>query len=295
MLPTILINGEHADQIPADNRGLHYGDGIFETILCNQSIPSFWPQHWARLQKGAQGLDLTLKTEHYYLDCIKKAATQTEWCLVKLTVFRSGITRGVRPLLDQPSFDIVYAYSTSQEALGFQQPVSLLLCEMQLPEDKALAGIKHLNRLHQVLAAAECVKAGYEDGIVLDAKQSVVETTHANILFISEGVLHTPHIKNAGISGIGVAVVTQAWCAEGGRLQTGDYSLNALKSARAVMTVNAVRGVRPVEQIATEQGFIGQWQDAAAEASTLQQLFFTELKRSWQDGFANYAPCSLYS
>jgi 4-amino-4-deoxychorismate lyase len=271
------------------NRAIQYGDGLFETILCQNQTPSFWPEHWSRLQLGASKLMLNLKPEEYYLDLIQNAAKviSSDWSIVKIIVYRSGTTRGYRPLLDVTSSDIVLSDTASAEALGFQQAISLCVCDITLPEDRALAGIKHLNRLHQVLAAAQCETAGFQDGIVLDHAHNVIETTCANLLWLCDDILHTPQIETAGVAGIGAAVVLNAWQKQGGRVATGHYTLEALRHARVIMTVNSVRGVRPVMRIECAQLQSSDWSNAMSEASDLQKLFFTELERSWQNGYAN--------
>ena len=121
-------------------------------------------------------------------------------------------------------------------------------CVTRLPLDPALAGIKHLNRLHQVLARTEAEAAGADEGLCLDAAGRVACATAANVFAVVDGALRTPSVDQAGVAGAcRAALLADPWL--GPTLRVGALSPLELERASEVFLTSAVRGVQPVAAI----------------------------------------------
>ena len=161
----MLINGQPDDMISIHDRGLSYGDGIFETILCEGGKPILLAGHIQRLINGCNRLNLSVQDQAKVLSEIREVAKQDD-CIIKIV-----ITRGIRPR--------GYAYdkddNTSTRIISrspvlsipseyYAQGVSVTHCRYTLPSNHNLAGIKHLNRLDQILARSE-VPPEFQEGV----------------------------------------------------------------------------------------------------------------------------------
>ncbi|MEJ2114995.1 MAG: aminotransferase class IV, partial [Gammaproteobacteria bacterium] len=155
--PEVIINGQQGDQISCFDRGLLYGDGIFETIAIKHHKPQYWEDHLQRLQLGCktlelQGLDVALleKEIKFFVD----SESESKF-VVKIIITRGVGGRGYRPTL-QSLTRIVQkfpwpGYPSSFTDIG----IKVTKCSLQLSKQSKLAQIKHLNRLEQVLARSE--------------------------------------------------------------------------------------------------------------------------------------------
>ena len=122
-------------------------------------------------------------------------------------------------------------------------------CKLALADQRLLAGIKHCNRLEQILAKQEieCLSGDIDDGILYDAKGNVIETTSANIFLIKGGQLLTPKLDRCGVAGVMRAYIMQELCPRLGiSVSEDDISRKRLYEADALFVSNAVFGVRPV-------------------------------------------------
>jgi 4-amino-4-deoxychorismate lyase len=242
-----LVNGEISQLVSANNRGLQYGDGVFETIAMFNGTPRFWQLHMDRLTIACEQLNIPLVPQQLLIREAQTVSAGHSMCVVKILLTRSGSGRGYAPGKPAPPVRVVSAHefpedTQSQALLG----IATRICKLRLAVQPSLAGIKHLNRLEQVMARAELAESGADEGILLDPDDHVVSATSANIFLVLNGRLLTPRMDRCGVRGVMRAAILQAFrpLCEQRRIQ-----IDMLPDAQEVFVCNAVRGVIPVTRI----------------------------------------------
>ena len=250
MKPEILINGELEQSINPLDRGFQYGDGLFETILLEQACPCFLAEHIQRLQRGCEVLGFPPAD----VNIIEKEMSQ-------LTNFRpSGVikillSRGVgsRGFLapDKPKITRLIAFSVTDRAISKSlTSVDLLVCETRLARQPLLAGIKHLNQLERILARNEFKEAVTPtEGLMLDVEGAVIEGTMSNVFIVRNGVLLTPKLNNAGVSGVIRNHLIDQAAREGMDCRVVELTLDDMKSADEIFMTNSLMPVRSVRKL----------------------------------------------
>ncbi len=260
-----LVDGIASDHVPVDDRGLAYGDGLFETIAFTAGRAPLWRGHMARLARGARRLGLEAPAADQLLAQARQLAGNDD-CLVKLVLTRLG-GRGYAPAsaagIDtaagavravgnagnvgtDPVRSIVIRHPLPQvPARVYRDGLRLRWCRLRLAAQPRLAGIKHLNRLEQVLARAEWHDPQIDEGLLRDADDRVIGATAGNLFIVSDGELLTPRIDRCGVAG-----VARAWLLARARrwlpVAETDIDRAQVESADEVFLSNAVRGVMPV-------------------------------------------------
>lgn len=237
--------GEHAAQaLPLLDRGYAYGDGLFETLRAHRGTLPWWDAHWRRLSRGAARLRLPLPRPEFVRAEAERLLDGAD-AVLKLVVSRGAGGRGYAPPAEP-----VPTWLLSRHELPPPAPAAglrLRWCETRLATPSALAGLKHCNRLEQVLARAEWTDPGIDEGLMRDGDGAVVCATAANLFVLREGLWWTPSVERCGVAGV---------CRErllailGDRAaETATLSQDALESADAVFLCNAVRGILPVARL----------------------------------------------
>ncbi len=191
----------------ADDRGVAYGDGLFETIAVRAGQPRLLDRHLARLGLGARRLALSLPPEDRLRDfiagAIDAAPCDLGRAVLKLIVTRGHGPRGYRYRPGAtPGVLLGLEESAPPDSDRYDRGVVLRWCRTRLGRNPSLAGIKHLNRLEQVLARAEWDDENIAEGVMLDAAGFVVCGTMSNLFLVDGGRLLTPAITHAGVAGI---------------------------------------------------------------------------------------------
>ncbi len=250
----VWVDGEPGDQIAVADRGLQYGDGLFETIACRAGRIRFLELHLARLQRGAEVLALPLPPLSLLrAELTNAAAAGAAVSLLKLIVTRGVAGRGYAPPAAPTANRILWHWT--DEPAPPERCARLGVAAMRLAASPRLAGIKHLNRLEQVLGRAELASAGWDEALMLTADGAVACATAANIFAVVGGLLRTPRIDTAGIRGVMRAVVLREAPKLGLPVEEGRLTLPELAAASELFLTNARVGVLPVEHL---QGvFIG--------------------------------------
>jgi 4-amino-4-deoxychorismate lyase len=240
-LATVIYRGRErvAALDPAD-RGLAYGDGVFETVLVHARRAVWWLPHWNRLARGAARLGLGLP-QREWLEAelgvlLPKAPDRA---VLKLILSRGASGRGYAADPDAEPTLVISMHGVPATAA---EPIVLRWCDTRVAIQPALAGIKHLNRLEQVLARAEWNEPGIHEGLMLDTEGRVAGATSANVFARIGDRWLTPPVTRRGIAGVArdwvLANVPEAGEAE---LSPAD-----VESAEALFLCNAVRGILPV-------------------------------------------------
>ena len=219
------------------NRGLNYGDGLFETMRIHRGALPLWPRHLARLREGAARLGIALPDAGFIAARIAEVAAGVDAGVLKLLLTRGDGGRGYLPPADAEPVWLLSRHPLPAPQAGMRVHV----CETRLASQPVLAGIKHCNRLEQVLARAECERAGCDEGLLRDAGGNAISATSANLLVLRGGRWLTPPVTDCGVAG-----VLRGWLLEQGLVDVATVSLDSVASADALALCNAVRGILPV-------------------------------------------------
>ena len=226
----------------AEGRGFSFGDGVFETMRAIGGSLPWWPAHHARLAMGAARLRIPLPS-------IERLDTELhDWlslhrdAVIKLIVTRGSGGRGYTPMLHAPPVWMLIASSLPPP----MRPGGLTLrwCETRLARQPLLAGIKHCNRLEQILARAEWSDPAIDEGLMLDTEGDVIAAIAGNLFVLREGRWWTPPVDHCGIAGVCRGWAVRAFAASERRLGVDD-----VETADALVLCNAVRGILPVARL----------------------------------------------
>ncbi len=249
-----LINGVASDYLTIDDRSIHYGDGLFETILCNAGKLYYWPLHFSRLRASAERLKIPCPSEQLLLDDIARLFEQDRSqvgsaCVIKIILSRGTAERGYKfpEKTTANRLLMLSPLATEHSSLLSKRLLSgkLFLCEQQVSINKNLAGIKHLNRLENVLARNEW-QGDYIDGLMLNAYQHVIEGTMSNLFAIKDKQLLTPDLAVSGVSGIMRDVIIQVADKNNIDVVVRDLSLDMLFEMDELFISNSLIGVKSV-------------------------------------------------
>jgi 4-amino-4-deoxychorismate lyase len=246
----ILVNGQPSDTVNALDRGLAYGDGVFRTMRTHAGQPLWWPDHYTKL--AADGAALAL-------DCPDSTLLRAEVCqvaqtgqgLVKIILTRGVGVRGYAlPIDNEGCTRIVSSAPLPPHALSdAPSDVTLRWCALRLARQPRLAGIKHLNRLENVLSRAEWDDPAIFEGILCDDRGLVVSGVMSNLFWVRKGELFTPDLSECGVAGVARARLLRAAARLGIRSHIGRLRPDAILAADEVMICNSVIGVRRVARL----------------------------------------------
>ncbi len=247
---TTLINGEPCDTISVNERGFLYGDGVFRTLRLSGGKALHWPRHYAKLAADCSALDLACPSETLLQEELSRLTGNVLEGVVKITVTRGTGPRGYRP--PQPSTG-THLLSLS-DAPRFPEHfgdagISVHLCRLRLGHQPRLAGIKHLNRLENVLATMEWDDPSIAEGLLLDQAGYVIEGVRSNVFLVKQGSLSTPDLSRCGVAGVQRDRVL-AWAKQRGvECRIRNISLDELLLADEIFMVNSVHGLWPVKEL----------------------------------------------
>ena len=242
-----LVNGEISSLVSAANRGLNYADGIFETLSVHKGRPRRWQAHMDRLGVGCERLGLAMPAQAILLREVQTVSAGLADAVVKIVLTRDGQGRGYMPPETNACIRIISAhiYPDGIPELA-REGVRARICELRLAIQPALGGIKHLNRLEQVLASAELRAAGAAEGILLDGEDHVISAIAANIFLVMEDRLLTPRLDRCGVRGV---VRKHILAGFGARCEQRRILVDMLQEADEVFICNSVRGIVPITAI----------------------------------------------
>ena len=242
-----LVDGVIRDQVSASDRGLHYGDGLFETIAVFDGQPRFWQGHMDRLGAGCERLGLPVVPQAVLLREVQTVAAGRARCVVKILLTRGASTIGYRPRPVAECKRIVSSYAWpvpegKPDIIGVQTRI----CDLRLGIQPELAGLNHLNRLEQVRARAEWNDDQVHEGILLDREDHVISGVRSNIFLVFGERILTPRLDRCGIRGVMRAAILAAFLE---RCEQRRLTIDMLPEADEVFICNALHGVYPVTRI----------------------------------------------
>ncbi len=244
-----LINGQETDSLLSSDRGLHYGDGLFETIAIVNGKPALWQQHLQRLFDGCQRLQIIKPDADVLLHECELLCESTDRAVAKLIITRGSGGRGYRkPEQATPSRIWSLHPWPDYPAINIELGITARICQTRLGINPLLAGIKHLNRLEQVLARSEWKDSNIAEGLMLDINGRVIEGTMSNVFFIKQGILLTPDLHEAGINGLMRQQVLNIAKKLEIDIHIQDLTADIIEAADEVFFCNSLFGLWPVRQ-----------------------------------------------
>jgi 4-amino-4-deoxychorismate lyase len=242
----MLVNGQPAQSVSALDRGLSYGDGLFETIRFVGGAAPLWRRHMQRLLSGCARLRIPHPDAHQLQGEAQRVVGDLQHAVVRITVTRGEGERGYALPSVSKSTRIVAAFAMpALPALIYRDGIRMHRCQTTLADQPLLAGIKHLNRLEQVLARAEWHDPALAEGLVCDQHGHAISATSANLFAVIDGVPVTPALDRCGVAGVARAAVLDAL----GNVDIRDLPLPECLGAAELFLTSSIRGILPVQAV----------------------------------------------
>jgi 4-amino-4-deoxychorismate lyase len=258
MTAQVLVNGKPGREIAVFDRGLQYGDGLFETLKVVQGRALFWDRHMARLERGCRRLGLSTLTRDALWQEAEPLVQNLDQGVLKLIITRGESERGYAAPKQAQATRIWQAKAAPAYPSAYaREGVQVRLCKTRLGHNPQLAGIKHLNRLEQVLARAEWDDPEIAEGLMQDGQDNVIEGVMSNLFVVNEGHLLTPDLSQCGVAGVVREWVLEKASQLGIHCRTCPISLATLETAEELFLTNSLVGIWPVRQLTTRTLAVG--------------------------------------
>jgi branched-chain amino acid aminotransferase/4-amino-4-deoxychorismate lyase len=234
--------------IPADDRGLLLGDGLFETLLAEDGELRGFEPHMARLHRGCAVLGLAPPDPAAALE-LARAALEGSGLAKGRAVVRLNLTGGSGRGLDRTPGSPSRLFATAGSAPGPEAPARLVTSDVRRNEGSPASRLKTLSYLDNVLARRQARAAGADEALMLNNRGEVACAAAANLFWIRKGRLCTPALECGVLDGIMRAKVMEA--ARGLGLEVAEVRAGRaeLGAAEGLFLTNSVIGVRPVASL----------------------------------------------
>jgi 4-amino-4-deoxychorismate lyase len=246
----VWVNGRPGGALSPVERGLHYGDGLFETIACLDGRPRFLDLHLERLRGGCARLGIPYPAPEELRREILSLAAGAGRAIVKVLLTRGpAVARGYGTSGAERPTRVTLRYRWEEDPRLAADGVRVRTAALRLAESPALAGLKHLNRLEQVLARREWSDAGIGEALMFSTSGRLISGVMSNVFLIEGGVLRTPRLDQCGVAGIMRQVVLREAARAG--MATEETVLEDADLARTheLFLTSAVIGLRPVRAV----------------------------------------------
>ena len=255
-------SGEPLEVVPIDDRALHYGDGVFETVAIRGGQPRLWSLHVERLQNGCSRLGIDVPggadLRRDLMRALQVSGLDTQYALVKIIVSAGSGPRAYRrPEKFEPRIYIGVFEAAHPATAGKHDGVRTIRCKTSIAVQPALAGIKSLNRLEQVLARNEWQDCGVFEGIMCAADRQVICGTMSNVFVIHQQSVTTPILDRCGVAGVMRRHVLEVLADNGITVREAALGWDELMSADEVFLTNSQFGVMPVRACGEHEWPVG--------------------------------------
>lgn len=240
-----FVDGHPGAAVAVLDRGLLYGDGLFETVRFCDGVAPLWLRHWARLEAGASRLGLRMPPRAAVEATARRASEGLPRAVVRITLTRGVGERGYAPpAVPESTWIVTAAPAPVVPADWYTRGIRVRCCGLRLAAQPRLAGMKHLNRLEQVLARAEWNDPSIAEGLLADGTGNVISATAANLFMVRGAGLFTPALDECGVAGVARAEVMARRDVTVARLTWDD-----VMQADEVFLTSSLRGILPVSHI----------------------------------------------
>jgi 4-amino-4-deoxychorismate lyase len=250
-LERVLLNGSPAQQISPFDRAVHFGDGLFETIACRSGRPRFLTLHLERLQLGCQRLGIEPGNLDKVRAEVRSLAGEVENSIVKVILTRgTALARGYGVTGREKAMRITFRYAWPPEtATESQDGVRVRTAKLRLGENPALAGLKHCNRLEQILARQEWSDPGIAESLLFSSSGRLVSGTMSNVFMVEGSRLRTPRLDLCGVAGVMRRVVLREAERAGISVQEDVLGVDDVHKAGELFLTNARIGLWPLREL----------------------------------------------
>lgn len=268
---TILVNGRPVDQVSALDRGFTLGDGLFETIAVRAGRMPLWQEHGDRLATGCRRLGLPVPDMHQLAQEMEQCRNGEPDGTLRLTLTRGPGMRGYAvPSTIRPTRAVAWFSGLPSFP---RNALNLRWCKTRLAENPLLAGLKHLNRLEQVLARSEWDDADIDEGMMRSVSGDVIECTSANLFLVTNGTLRTPDLSACGVAGVVRRRVLELAESLSLPLSITRLGPDDPLAADELFVTNASRGIAPVARLDEHR-----WPVPGPVTARLQEAFEVSLQ-----------------
>jgi 4-amino-4-deoxychorismate lyase len=259
----ILINGKPNDRVDALDRGLAYGDGVFRTMRATRGQIPYWLRHHRKLASDCAALAIVCPAEDLLRAELAEILSTESECILKVIITRGAGGRGYAPPVKPSGTRIIASFPLPKISTQIDHDgVRAIWCQTRLAIQPRLAGIKHLNRLENVLARSEWSDPQIAEGLMLDTAGRVIEGTASN-LFILEGErLVTPDLRGCGVAGVQRERIIEVAGRAGMVCSVEEVTRERICDAKQILLVNSVVGLRWVSALG-DLRWQQSWQTAA--------------------------------
>jgi 4-amino-4-deoxychorismate lyase len=252
-----LINGVPGDSVSVLDRGFQYGDGIFETLAVSNGEPLLWERHMRRFFHGAMRLGIQAPVEELLRREAERVCRDAPRGVLKIMLTRGVSGRGYAPGPEAaPTRTVGLLSWPDYPARHRTDGVHVQFCHTLITRHNILAGLKHLNRLEQILARME-MKEDVAEGLMQDETGLVIEGTMTNLFVVSRGTLLTPDLTHSGVAGIMREQVLERAPALSIDCRVVGLKREHILGADEVFLTNSLIGVWPVRRIETREYPVG--------------------------------------
>lgn len=264
-----LVNGVASNAIGVQDRGLAYGDGVFRTFPMRGGKPLLWERQYAKLAADCAALRIACPAAGVFERDLAAVALSISDCVVKIMLTRGSGPRGYAiPAAAAPTRVVIASALPEYPHHYYEHGVRTHLCRIRLAAQPALAGIKHLNRLENVLARAEWNDPGIAEGLLCDTGDNMIGGTMSNLFVVRDGALVTPDLARCGVAGVMRERVIEL------------AHENKIPVRSAVISIDELLGA---DEIFLTNSVIGVWQIAALDRKTWNPGHLTAQIRRWLD------------
>jgi 4-amino-4-deoxychorismate lyase len=264
----ILVNGISRDQIQVADRGLQYGDGVFRTMRAAAGRIAWWSEHYAKLSADAKALGLVCPEQDLLLAECREVAQQRD-CVIKLILTRGTGLRGYAPPTAAPPTRIIQSLPLPDYPASYvSEGIRVRWCSIRLGRQPRLAGIKHLNRLENVIARGEWSDPDIAEGLLLDEAGWVISGVMSNIFVVRGRTLFTPDLSQCGVAGV----------------SRQRFMRSAQEHGMTVrVTQMRPQDVYKADELGLSNSLIGVWRIRMIEESACGNAGWVEKMRVWLD------------
>ncbi len=262
-MPLVYLNGEFLDEdaacIPAGDRGLLFGDGLFETVRAYRGIPFCLPEHLARLRDSALVLQLAFPWEEDEGErvirelLVRNGLTGPEapdaYIRITLTAGRHSGGLGLNRVGPPTVLVVARAFEGFPES-WYREGLRLIVSGIRRNSGSPVTRMKTLNGLDSILARQEALEAGAQEALMRDARGYLSEGTSSNLFFAAGGQLLTPSLECGCLPGTARALIAGRLCQELGiETREGEFTLEELAAGSEAFISNSLREIVPVAEI----------------------------------------------
>ncbi len=255
-MDNVWVNGQQGKLIQANDRGLNYGDGLFLTMRVNSDgTIRFFDSHLSRIQQAVYRLNIRGRQDYWQLPkeqilLLDDIARANSGKGIKLLISRGAGGRGYSPVDCGDITTVISLFDIPGHYQKLRQTgVRLLKSEIELAGQPRLAGLKHLNRLEQVLIKSYSPADGFDDWLVVDSGNHVIEASMANLFFFKDGIWMTPSISRCGVAGVMREQVIYQLLEFGFNVEVKDIGVKELEHIKHILMTNSLTGAINVTQV----------------------------------------------